>query len=166
MQCFLTASCLLWQSILHYQARSHVVETLNITSNEEKQVIDITDIIYENFLQDHPNANSGLLHIYPLHTSAAVTVTDFEPGTEEDLLTAFDKMVPAIEFHHQSDPSHMPSHVITALMKPALLVPVRAGKIVLGMWQRIVLVELSGPGEREVVMTYVPSESAVIKHLE
>ena len=53
--------------------------------------------------------------------------------------------------HH--DPAHMPAHIASSLVGPSVTIPVRAGKLVLGTWQRIILIELDGPKTRKLVIT-------------
>ncbi len=66
-------------------------------------------------------------------------------------------MVPRIHFQHAHNPSHAWSHMASSILGPALTIPVLAGKLVLGTWQSVMLVELDGPRQRDVHVTLVHS---------
>ena len=55
-----------------------------------------------------------------------------------------EQMIPRIHFRHAHDPSHAWSHMASSILGPALTIPVAAGKLVLGTWQSVMLVELDG----------------------
>jgi secondary thiamine-phosphate synthase enzyme len=62
-------------------------------------------------------------------------------------------MIPSIRFRHAHDPSHAWSHMAASLLGPSLMIPITAGKLTLGTWQSVMLVELDGPRERAVHVT-------------
>ncbi|MEK7556450.1 MAG: secondary thiamine-phosphate synthase enzyme YjbQ [Patescibacteria group bacterium] len=122
--------------------------TLTIKTQKSKQVIDITDRVNEDLKKD-----TKVCHLFVKHTTAALTCADLDPGTDLDMLDAFYEMIPKLEYRHPHDPSHVPDHILAALVGPAVTVPVKDGKLDLGTWQRVVLFEFDGPREREVVIT-------------
>jgi len=71
-------------------------------------------------------------------------------GTEEDLLDVLEKIIPKIRFRHAHDPSHAPAHMIASILGPSLAFPIARGKLALGTWQSVLLIELDGPRERTV----------------
>jgi len=93
-----------------------------------------------------------------LHTTAGLTTADLDPGTDLDMLDAFEAMIPKLRYRHPHNPAHVPDHILSALIGTSASVPFSGGKMLLGTWQRVVLVELDGPREREVVVTLL-SES-------
>ena len=130
------------------------MSTLTISTAQPKQVIDLTDQIIEKVPADF----SGVVHAFVRHTTCGLTTADLDPGgTDLDYLEAFEQMVPKLEFRHPHDPSHMPDHILASLIGPSVSVPVNGGKLDLGTWQRLVLVEFSGPREREIVLTLTAS---------
>lgn len=100
--------------------------------------------------------DEGLCHLFLTHTTAALTTADLDPGTDLDMLDAFRQMVPRFDYRHPHDPTHLPDHLLSSLIGTSLLVPVKNRKLILGTWQRIVLVELDGPRQREIVVCFVP----------
>jgi secondary thiamine-phosphate synthase enzyme len=95
----------------------------------------------------------GIVTVFVTHTTAGVTTADLDPGgTDEDYLDAFERLVPKLAYRHPHDPSHMPDHILASLIGASFTVPVRDGELVLGTWQRIVLVELDGPRDRRLIV--------------
>ena len=90
-----------------------------------------------------------------LHTTAALTTADLDPGTDLDMLDAFEAMIPKLRYRHPHNPAHVPDHILSSLIGTSVTQPVESGQLVLGTWQRIILVELDGPREREVVLTFL-----------
>jgi len=125
--------------------------TITISTKRDKQVIDITSRV-QQFLSES-GADTGLCHVFVLHTTACVTTGEAIEGTDEDLMETLEKMIPAIRFRHAHDPSHAPDHMISSIVGASLTVPVRGGQLVLGTWQRILFVECNGPRNRQVAIT-------------
>ncbi len=57
-----------------------------------------------------------------------------------------------MNFRHPHDPQHTPDHILSSLIGTAITLPVKQGKLLLGTWQRVVLVEFNGPRQRELVI--------------
>lgn len=129
------------------------MERIHITTNKPKSIVDITDRVQERIVVDN-----GLCVLTLLHTSAALTTADLDPGTDLDMLDAFDEMVPQLDYRHPHDPSHVGDHIMSSIIGPSVSVPVASGAPVLGTWQRIVLVEFNGPRERTVAIRQVSSQ--------
>jgi len=98
---------------------------------------------------------NGLCHLFLLHTTAALTTADLDPGTDLDLLDAFDAIIPKLNYRHPHDPTHVPDHIPFSLIGTSLLLPVKDGEPFLGEWQRIVLVEFDGPHTRQIAITFM-----------
>ncbi len=128
--------------------------TLTVRSRHPRQVIDITEAV-SNHLPESTRGD-GICHLFTRHTTAALTVMDLDPGTDEDLLDALREMVPKLRYRHPHDPSHVPSHILSAIIGASLTLPMQGGRLALGTWQRVVLVELDGPRERDVLLTVIP----------
>jgi secondary thiamine-phosphate synthase enzyme len=125
----------------------------NVKTVDNKEVIDITDRIEDELRQ--ANVAEGLVNIFILHTTAAITTADLDPGTDKDMLDVFQQIIPQVPFRHAHDPGHTPDHIMSTLIGPGITVPVQAGRLVLGAWQRVILVELDGPRERTLVLSWV-----------
>ncbi|HLH08268.1 MAG TPA: secondary thiamine-phosphate synthase enzyme YjbQ [Terriglobales bacterium] len=132
------------------------MQRLKIKTQRKRQIVDITDRI-QSALQKQ-SAATGLCQLTVLHTTAALTTADLDPGTDLDMLDAFEALIPKLHYRHPHNPAHVPDHILSTLIGTSLTQPVDSGELVLGTWQRIILVELDGPREREVVLTFVAEE--------
>jgi secondary thiamine-phosphate synthase enzyme len=121
---------------------------LNILTEENRQVVDITDRV-----QALVKASDSAINVFVAHTTCAVTTADLDPGTDEDLLDAVWEMIPKRQYRHPHNPAHVPAHLASSIISPSVTVPVQDGKLVLGTWQRIVLIELDGPRDRKLMIT-------------
>ena len=129
---------------------------LKVDTQTNKHIVDITERI-DTILHDC-GAQIGLCHIFAMHTTAAVTTADLDPGTDLDMLDAFAGMVPKLNYRHPHNPKHVPDHIMSAIIGPGVLVPVSDGHLLLGTWQRVILVELDGPRQRNIAVTYIKGD--------
>ena len=120
---------------------------LAIKTRKKREVLDITDEIESQL------SGSGLCHVLVLHTTAALTTADLDPGTDLDMLDAFEAMIPKLRYRHPHNPAHVPDHILSALIGTSLSLPFEGGKLQLGTWQRLVLIELDGPRPRELALS-------------
>ncbi|HEX4489283.1 MAG TPA: secondary thiamine-phosphate synthase enzyme YjbQ [Terriglobales bacterium] len=130
------------------------MKKLAIKTRRKREVVDITEII-EATLGD----GTGICNLLILHTTAALTTADLDPGTDLDMLDAFEALIPKLKYRHPHNPAHVPDHILSALIGTSIALPFEKGSLILGTWQRVVLIELDGPRERQVVVT-LTSESA------
>lgn len=104
-------------------------------------------------------AHDGALMLFIRHTSASLTIQEnADPSVLVDLMTILDRLAPQ-DFawtHDTEGPDDMPAHVRTMLTASSLHVPVLAGRMALGTWQAIYLIEhRARPHAREVVLQFV-----------
>jgi secondary thiamine-phosphate synthase enzyme len=133
------------------------MQRITIKTRNKREVLDITDTIEALLQKNHPQA-TGICNLFILHTTAALTTADLDPGTDLDMLDAFEAMIPKLRYRHPHNPAHVPDHILSALIGTSVAVPFENGQIVLGTWQRVVLIELDGPRAREVVVSVIPEK--------
>ncbi len=126
---------------------------ITISTHKKKEIIDITDTIESLF--KNSKKDSGICFIFIKHTTAAITTADLDPGTDLDMLDAFEAIMPRLKYRHPHNPAHAPDHIMSSIIGASVAIPVSKGHLDLGTWQRVVLVELDGPREREVVIRFV-----------
>src|SRR6185436_11631299 len=104
-------------------------------------------------------ASEGLLTLFIRHTSASLTIQEnADPDVLRDLLGALEGLAPrdAAYAHDVEGPDDMPAHITSMLTSTSLSVPVSAGRMVLGTWQALYLIEhRDAPHIREVVLHFV-----------
>ncbi|MBI2020396.1 YjbQ family protein [Candidatus Daviesbacteria bacterium] len=125
---------------------------ISVKTAKKREVVDITDQVNEEI--EKLEIKDGICNLFLTHTTAALTTADLDPGTDQDYLAAFEKMVPKLNYKHPHDPGHTPDHISSALIGTSLTVPVEHGKLILGTWQKVVLIEFDGPRERQIVLQF------------
>lgn len=110
---------------------------------------------------DQISAGKGVLLVYLRHTSASLAIQEnADPDVQSDLIAALDRLAPenAPWIHDVEGPDDMPAHVKAMLNGVSLHVPVTDGKLALGVWQGIYLVEhRRRPHSREVIFQFIGS---------
>lgn len=124
------------------------MKTITARTTRKDQVLDITDEVAA-FVRT-AEREEGVCVVFAAHTTCAVTTADLDPGTDLDLLNALRHVLPPLTYRHPHDPAHAPDHILAALIGPSVSVPFAGHRLLLGVWQRIVLIELDGPRERVV----------------
>src|SRR6266849_3213020 len=130
---------------------------ITVKTRKKREVVDITDTV-TSLLEKYQSKGTGICNLFILHTTAALTTADLDPGTDLDMLDAFEQMVPKLRYRHPHNPAHVPDHILSALIGTSVALPFESGKILLGTWQRVVLIELDGPRQREIVCTVTPEQ--------
>jgi secondary thiamine-phosphate synthase enzyme len=104
-------------------------------------------------------AREGALTLFIRHTSASLTIQEnADPSVLDDLATALSRLAPddAGWTHDSEGPDDMPAHVKTMLTSTSLQIPVLHGKLALGTWQAIYLIEhRRSPHRREIVLQFI-----------
>jgi secondary thiamine-phosphate synthase enzyme len=113
------------------------------------QVVDITADV-EAFVHDD---SDGLLSILALHATAGLAIMETGSASEGDLVQALERLLPRDRryAHQHGSAGHGADHLLPALVSPSLTLPVSAGRLVLGTWQRVVLVDLNADNPRREV---------------
>jgi len=128
------------------------MKSITIATKKHDQILDITGFV-ETHLRELPRED-GLCSIFVSHTTCALTTADLDPGTDLDFIDALRCLLPEISYRHPHDPSHTPDHILSSIIGPFVTVPYRNRQLLLGTWQRIVLVELSGPRRRTLHISF------------
>jgi len=134
-------------------------EIFTVATRQAKQSIDITDHVVE--IVAAAGVASGLCHVMTLHSTAAVVVNEtHDPNLGVDLIHALDRAIPDHGgWLHDRIDDNAHAHIKAAVLGPSEVIPVSRGELVLGTWQRIMLVEFDGPRKRRVsVQLLTPPE--------
>ena len=102
----------------------------------------------------------GLVHVFVPHATAGIAIIETGAGSDDDLLSALGDLLPADDRwqHAHGSPGHGRSHVMPALVPPYATVPVLDGRMALGTWQSVCLVDLNvDNAEREVRYSFLAS---------
>ncbi|MGA7873364.1 MAG: secondary thiamine-phosphate synthase enzyme YjbQ [Candidatus Binatus sp.] len=151
---------------------------LDIATVEPIQFIDLTDHINEHLAANA--VESGAVRVFSRHTTAAIKINEAEQLLLEDFKEMLRELCPSDRGYHHNDmnrrkppiaPDERPnahSHLMHLLLATSETIPVIDGRLALGRWQRVFLVELDGPRERQVMIrceAYHPHEEAAAVEL-
>ena len=129
----------------------------SISSRGNHHVLDITSQVAESV--EKSGLDAGVATVFVTGSTAGVTTVEFEPGLVADLATAFDRLIPReLQYQHHErwgdDNGH--SHVRASLLGPSLAVPFNDGRLELGTWQQIILIDFdTRPRDREYLVQIV-----------
>ena len=116
-------------------------EVITVRTGSRRAVYDLTGDAAA-YVRDR---GDGLLHVFVPHATAGLAVIETGAGSDDDLLAALEDLLPADGrwLHRHGTPGHGRDHVMPALVPPHATVPVLAGRLALGTWQSICLVDLN-----------------------
>jgi secondary thiamine-phosphate synthase enzyme len=115
---------------------------LTISTGSRRGLHDLTDACAA-FLQDAADGDDGLLHVFVPHATAGVVIAELGSGSDEDLLDALDRLLPRDDRwrHRHGSDGHGADHVLPLLAPPSMVVPVIGGRMALGTWQSVALLD-------------------------
>ena len=120
-------------------------ETRSYRTGSHETVVDLTRDVAA-YVADK---GDGLLHVFVPHATAGIAIIETGAGSDDDLLASLDD-------HRHGSPGHGRSHVMPAFVPPYATVPVSGGRLLLGTWQSICLVDLNVDNtEREVRFSFL-----------
>lgn len=133
--------------------------TLTLKTKGFCHVIDVTSQL-QDFVDDTKTRN-GTLTVFVVGATAGITTVEYEPGLVNDLEELFNRIVPPTEdYHHERtwNDGNGFSHVRASLLKPSLTVPIMNGRMRLGTWQQIVVIDFDNRDRnREVAVQIMGS---------
>ncbi|HEY3090536.1 MAG TPA: YjbQ family protein [Jatrophihabitantaceae bacterium] len=130
-------------------------ETIRVHTGGRPRVHDLTDACTA-FTRDQ---GDGLLNVFVPHATAGVAIIETGAGSDADLIAALDELLPPDDRwrHRHGSPGHGRDHVLPAFIAPSIVVPALGGRLQLGTWQSICLVDTNvDNAERTVRLTFLP----------
>ena len=129
-------------------------ESIRVSTRSRVELVDITDgagrLVQSSGIAD------GVALIFVPHATAAVLVNENERGLVADMTREIQRLVDwRAPYEHNRIDDNAPSHITAAFLGPSMALPVAGGRLALGTWQSIFLVELDGPRSRRAVITVV-----------
>ncbi len=121
-----------------------------------ESIEDITHLIEKEIIKS--GANNGIVFIFSVGSTSALSTIEFEPGLKRDIFIAMEKIAPrdAYYFHHETwHDDNGRSHVRATFIGPSLFVPFKNKKLLLGTWQQIILFNFDTRDRERRVVGYV-----------
>jgi secondary thiamine-phosphate synthase enzyme len=131
--------------------------TFEVHTGSAPAVADITRQC-EQFARQASGGSDGLLHVFVPHATAGLAVLELGSGSDADLLAVLGELLPADDRwrHAHGSRGHGRSHVLPAFLRPDATVPVVGGRLALGTWQSVALVDLNVDNpDRQVRLSFV-----------
>jgi secondary thiamine-phosphate synthase enzyme len=128
---------------------------LSIQTGRRRGLFDLTAAC-EEFVAGQ---GDGLLVVFVPHATAGIVVVELGSGSEADLMAVLDRLLPRDDrwVHRHGSPGHGADHLVPMVAPPSLTVPVVSGRLTLGTWQSIALLDPnSDNSSRAVRLTFMP----------
>ena len=133
-----------------------IIRTVKLTEKSQGfcDIIDITAKVQEQVKKEQ--VQKGLVTLFVPGSTAALTTIEYEPGLVQDLKELVEKLIPSGRRYHHDDrwgDDNGFSHLRASLFGPSLQIPIEGGRLALGTWQQIILVDFDNrPRTREVTV--------------
>ena len=133
-------------------ADTFTTRVLDITTGSAETIHDLTAAC-ASFLHDAAGGRDGLLSVFVPHATAGIAIIETGAGSDDDLLAALRELLPADDRwrHRHGSRGHGRDHVLPALVPPHATLPVIGGRLELGTWQSVVLVDTNVDNARRHV---------------
>ncbi len=123
---------------------------LTIATRQKRELIDITDQV--EAVVARSGLREGLCLVFIQHTTAALVINDVSDGFIHDFLLTLDGLPDRRYTHLHAGPQHPKDHILGAALGESKTLPVVDARLAFGTWQRLYLVELDGPRQRQVLV--------------
>ena len=134
-----------------------ITREIQIKSKSENDILDITDKVSQ--VVKESKIENGAVIVFVVGSTAAITTIEYEPGLQKDFPEMLSRLVPReIQYAHDNawHDGNGHSHVRASLIGPSLAIPIVEGRLTLGTWQQIVLVEMdTRPRERKIILQVI-----------
>ena len=134
-----------------------ITKKIQIKSKSENDILDITGQVSQ--VVKESNIENGAVIVFVVGSTAAITTIEYEPGLQKDFPEMLSRLAPKeIEYAHDNTwhDGNGHSHVRASLIGPSLAIPILEGRLTLGTWQQIVLVEMdTRPRERKIILQVI-----------
>lgn len=127
------------------------MEEFTVRSSKKYQMLDVTARVAE--VVKKSQVRDGICLVYVPHATAAVAINEnADPNVCEDILDALAKLIPEGKWRHDRIDDNAAAHIKASIVGPSEAIPVRDGRLFLGTWQSIMVVDFDGPRERRVIV--------------
>ncbi|TKR26114.1 secondary thiamine-phosphate synthase enzyme YjbQ [Natronomonas salsuginis] len=126
---------------------------MNVSTEHRIDVVDVTERVEAEL----PAVDHGLCTVFVEHTTAALSINEAEPHLVDDIEAFVAELSASDGWKHDALDGNADSHLRSSLFGRSVCVPIRDGKLALGTWQSVLLIECDGPRTRSLSVTATPS---------
>jgi secondary thiamine-phosphate synthase enzyme len=134
-----------------------ITEHIKVATSGNSEVVDITEQVDAAFKRN--KFEEGQVTIFVVGSTASITTTEFEPGLRKDIPEMLDRIAPHEKRYHHDDTwgdGNGHAHLRASLVGPSLTVPFSDGRLLLGTWQQIVLIDSDNRSRhRDIVIQFI-----------
>jgi secondary thiamine-phosphate synthase enzyme len=134
-----------------------ITEHIEVSTKGNSEVVDITEKVAA--LLHQQKLKEGSVTIFVVGSTASITTTEFEPGLRKDIPEMFERLAPSSSRYHHDDTwgdGNGHSHIRASFLGPSIVVPFSEGKMLLGTWQQIVLIDFdTRTRQRDIVIQFM-----------
>ena len=131
-----------------------LTEHIKISTHGNSEVVDITQHIVD--ILNQQKMKEGHVTIFVVGSTASISTTEFEPGLRKDIPEMLERIAPSNTRYHHDDTwgdGNGHAHVRASILGPSLIVPFSEGKLLLGIWQQIILIDFDNKARhRDIVV--------------
>jgi secondary thiamine-phosphate synthase enzyme len=130
---------------------------IKISTSQRLEAINITRYVEEAVRES--GIQNGICLVFVPHATAAIIANEFEPGLVDDYIELIKQLFkPDYGWKHNLIDNNAHAHLASAVIGPSRIFPIKNGKLVRGMWQEIILLELDGPRSSRRIIVEVLGE--------
>ena len=126
------------------------MQTLKFKTTKKEELIDITKKIAKLI-----NIDEGLCILFVRHTTCVLLINENEEGIKKDITKILKSTVPEGKWEHNKIDHNATSHLKSTFLNSSLTIPISNKRLMLGTYQSIFLLELDGPRERELIVSFI-----------
>jgi secondary thiamine-phosphate synthase enzyme len=134
-----------------------ITEHIKVSTKGNSEVVDITEKV--DALLQQQKLKEGNVTIFVIGSTASITTTEFEPGLRKDIPEMFERLAPSSFRYHHDDTwgdGNGHAHIRASFLGPSIVVPFSDGKMLLGTWQQIVLIDFdTRTRQRDIVIQFM-----------
>jgi secondary thiamine-phosphate synthase enzyme len=134
-----------------------VTEHIKMSTKGNSEVTDITETIVALLRQQ--KLKEGNVTIFVVGSTASITTTEYEPGLRRDIPEMLERLAPSSSRYHHDDTwgdGNGHAHIRASFLGPSIIVPFFEGKMMLGTWQQIVLIDFdTRERHRDIVVQFI-----------
>ena len=134
-----------------------ITEHIKVSTKGNSEVVDITEKVIA--LLHQQKLTEGNVTIFVVGSTASITTTEFEPGLRRDIPEMLERLAPSNSRYHHDDTwgdGNGHAHIRASFLGPSIIVPFSEGKLLLGTWQQIVLIDFdTRTRHRDIVIQFM-----------
>ncbi|MBW2987618.1 secondary thiamine-phosphate synthase enzyme YjbQ [Candidatus Woesearchaeota archaeon] len=125
------------------------MKQITVSTSKRQELVDITDDVKK--IVKSTSVKNGVCSIFTPHATAAIMINEnHDPKVCQDIIDCLNKLIPAGKWKHDRIDNNADSHIKSSIVGCSQTIPIKDSKLMLGVWQAIMLADFDGPRERTI----------------